>query len=124
MKWMRPALNGISTGLCAAVLLVGVGQSSEAQGRGVLSPEDAKRIAEAAARPTPRTPSGKPDMSGAWSMPGPNRSERVQGPALGTVDNPVLKLSSDQEKKQDAANLERRKQNVAGRPEYKPEYQA
>ena len=123
--------RGMTIAGLAAIVLYGVGAAGQEGDGADRQAAMKKAIDEAAARPTPKLVDGHPDLSGTWSAAaGPRRETNAeavyetQKAAAGTPENPVFKLSQEQEQAGNLANVAKRKANAAARPEYKPEFQA
>jgi hypothetical protein len=87
----------------------------------------AAKFKEAAAKPTPRTADGHPDLTGYWTTGVEGGGGLFAGPSTVSADGKVLQLGIGYEVEicdRAKAGYRRRVENPALRPSYKPEYQA
>jgi len=115
------------------LLLSGLTVALLAQGRGGEGAAAARAAADAqlkaaASAPTPRSPDGRPDLSGYWMNAGGGAGDPFgSAPPKLAADGKTQILALPtvaQVNASDIANAARRKQNTDLRPVYKPEYAA
>jgi hypothetical protein len=100
------------------------------------APTLAAAFKEAAAKPTPRTPNGHPDLTGYWTTGGPSDSvfapvragtAATRGQAQLRADGKTLDLRIENERDiciQNVKDSNKRWADTSLRPSYKPKYQA